>query len=417
MKAPGEICAVVLAIGDELTLGQTVDTNSAWLSTRLSDYGVRTLAHHTAPDEADAIAAALDWAVVRADLVLVTGGLGPTADDVTRNALAHLLDAPLEEDPLSLRQIEEFFRRAERPMPPINRVQALRPRGATALDNPIGTAPGIRFTCGRAEIFAFPGVPAEMRAMFDRHVTPWLVRRGGPAIRTAVLHTFGWGEAAVGEALRDLMERGRNPSVGTTVSLGVVSVRLRSTGMGSEADATLAATVAEIRRRLGTIVFGTGEETLASVVVKRLRDSRQTVTTAESCTGGWVARLLTDVPGASAVFSGGWVAYANAFKLRELGVASELLDAHGAVSEAVACAMAQRAREKAGADWGLALTGIAGPEGGSPEKPVGTVWIAVAGPDRPEGRAERFCFPGHREIIRGRAANTALNRLRLALQM
>jgi nicotinamide-nucleotide amidase len=409
--------AVVLAVGDELVLGQTVDTNSAWLSARLAERGVHTRYHKTVADDRAAIAAALSEAVV-SPLVLVTGGLGPTEDDLTRQAMADALGVPLEEDPKAVRRIEAFFRSVGKSMPDRNRIQAHCPRGAELLENDRGTAPGLRAVLSGSTFVVMPGVPHEMRGMFERFVVPMLTGGAGAAICSEVVRTFGLGESEVGTRLNELMARDRNPLVGTTVSNGIVSVRIRGVAATPDEAARLAAEgTKNVRERLGEAVFGTGETTLAEAVVSLLRSRRLTVATAESCTGGLIGKLLTDVPGASDVYLGGWVVYSNALKRDSLGVPDDALTRHGAVSREVAEMMSARAAEMAGADYALAVTGIAGPAGGSAGKPVGTVWLALA--RRNEGRAEVTAlhrrFPGAREHVRERTALTALDMLRLEL--
>lgn len=410
--------AIIISIGDELTLGQTVDTNAAWLSARLIERGILTRWHLTVPDDRAAIAQAVCQAAAEADWVIVTGGLGPTADDLTRQALADALGTALEINPGALERIEQFFKARGRMMTPSNRVQALCPAGAECLDNLCGTAPGLRLRIGRAVIVSMPGVPVEMKAMFEQHVLPVLAAQTGRVILTAQLHTFGLGESQVGERLGELMSRKRNPKVGTTVAAGVVSVRIRSEfPAAGAAQAALDATLAEIRQRLGDLIYGEGPTTLPEVVGRLLTEQHSTLATAESCTAGLVGKLLTDMAGASAYYRGGWIVYANELKTGSLGVPAEMIVREGAVSEPVVRRMAEEALSRSGADYALALTGIAGPDGGSPEKPVGTVWIALA--RRRAGgidvRAERFIFPGIRELVRERAAKTALNLLRLQL--
>lgn len=409
---------VILSVGDELILGQTVDTNSAWLSAQLVDQGVMVAYHKTVADDQAAIAAAIREAVEGAPLVIVTGGLGPTADDLTRQALADVVGKPLDLHPPSLHRIRAFFKALGREMPVTNRIQAMVPRGSEMLDNDWGTAPGLKIRKGRATVFAFPGVPREMVPMFERYVLPTLARKAGRTILTETLRTFGAGESTVAETLGELMRRDGNPMVGTTVSGGIVSVRIRSDfPNGDQARRHLERVVAVVEARLGTLVFGRGTETLPSVVGQRLREAGRTVTTAESCTGGWLARLLTDSPGASQYYVGGWVVYSNAMKHRELRVSEAVLAEHGAVSEETVRLLATHARDKAGADYALAVSGVAGPDGGSEAKPVGTVWIALASGQGPGAKvvAERFQFPGDREMVRDRAAKMALNMLRLEL--
>jgi nicotinamide-nucleotide amidase len=410
--------AVILAVGDELTLGQAVDTNSAWLSARLAEQGVLTAYHLTVPDDQAAIARAVRDAARAAPWVLITGGLGPTPDDLTRPALAEALGVPLRLHAPSLERIERFFQRMRRPMPEANRVQAMCPEGATILENERGTAPGIRARLGEAEVFVMPGVPHEMEAMFVRHVAPLLRERSARAIATRTIRTFGAGESTVAEMLGPLMRRDRNPLVGTTVSKGVVSVRVRSDFESrAEAAEELEATCREIESRLGTLVFGGEDDSLEAAVGRLLKAGGQTLACAESCTGGLVAKLLTDVPGSSDYFAGGWVVYSNRLKQSELQVSERALVEFGAVSEAVARQMAEGALARAQADFALSLTGIAGPDGGTPDKPVGVVWIGLARREANgvKSRAERHPFAGDRELVRDRAARTALNLLRLEL--
>jgi len=418
--------AVILSIGDELALGQTVDTNSAWLSARLARRGVMTVYHHTVADDRPAIADAFRRAGDAAELVLVSGGLGPTEDDLTRDALADALGVGLEPDEASMRRLEAFFARRSRPMPDRNRVQAMIPAGAAALVNEHGTAPGLRAKVGRADVIVMPGVPREMRGMYAAHVEPLLDAQrsasgGGRAILTTKINTFGQGESDVAEQLDGLMPRDRNPTVGTTVSDGICAVRVRSeAATPAEAEAELNNTVAEVERRLGPIVFGREDDTLQQALVALLVDRALTLATAESCTGGLIGKMITDVAGSSAVYLGGWVTYAYAMKREQLGVPAELLEAHGAVSEPVVRAMAEGALTRSGADLSLSISGVAGPGGGTAEKPVGTVWVGLGLRDDADGskivtRALRLLLPGSRDAVRDRSAKCALQALRLVL--
>jgi len=416
-KQPQDIGnAVILSIGDELTLGQTVDTNSAWLSARLIELGILTRYHKTVPDDLPAIVAALKEAARATPLVIITGGLGPTQDDLTRQAMAEAAGVPLELHAPSVATLEAFFKKIGRAMPEQNRVQALCPVGAHMLDNDCGTAPGIRMTLNKATLVVMPGVPHEMKAMFARHVLPLLKEREGRVILTEAVHTFGLGESMVAERLGDLMTRGRNPQVGTTVSRGVVSVRVRSEfPILDQARREMDAVVNRVEQLLGKAVFGRGEQSLAHAVGQQLQQRRQTVATAESCTGGLIAKVMTDVPGASGWFRGGWVVYSSSMKQQALDIPADLLLKHGPVSEPVARQLAENARQRAEADYGLATTGIAGPDGGTADVPTGTVWIALACPGGRTSAAQLLRFPGERDVVRDRAANTALNMLRLAL--
>lgn len=404
--------AVILSVGDELIGGTIVDTNSAYLSRRLAERGISVLRHVTVGDDAGAIAAAVAEAAGAAEIVLVTGGLGPTRDDLTRQGLAQAMGAELVEDPRQAERIAGFFAARGREMKPSNRRQALIPAGSEAIDNDCGTAPGLAASVGGARVFVMPGVPHEMAEMFEERIAPQLPAAG--AIVRKDVHAFGAGESDVGEMIAELMARGSNPAVGTTASAGVITVRITASGQTADAaEAEAEKTAAEVRRRLGDLVFGEDGRTLAGAVAAALKAAGQTLALAESCTGGLIGQMITSVPGASEYFLGGVVCYADEAKVDLLGVAGELIEARGAVSEPVAAAMAEGARKAFGADWAIGVTGIAGPAGGSADKPVGLAFIALAGPGGTDVR--RHVFPGDRGIVRRRAAFAALNHLRLAL--
>ncbi len=409
--------AWIVSIGTELALGQTVDTNSAWLAHRLRALGIRPTRHATVADEEPDIVAVLRQAADAADLVLVTGGLGPTADDLTRHALAAVAGVPLEEHAPSLAHLHAFFGARGRMMPPANAVQALIPRGARALPNAVGTAPGIAIRLGRTPCYALPGVPLEMYAMFTGSVEPELrAATAGAVLLCRKLNTFGLGESELGALIADLMARGRNPEVGTTAGYGVVGVRINAAGPDeTTARRMLDQAEAELRARLGEIVFGVDDETLAVVVGRRLAALGRTVSTAESCTGGMIAAALTDIPGSSAYFRGGVVAYANEAKTAVLAVPAERIARHGAVSAPVAEAMAAGVAARLGTDYALAVTGIAGPTGGTADKPVGLVFIGLRTPRETTVREFRFGHDAPRDVIRQRATHAALNMLRLAM--
>src|SRR5688500_1208698 len=426
--------AIILSIGDELVLGQTVDTNSAWISQQLAAVGCGVNAHLTVGDDQPAIEQAMLESVGRCDVLIVTGGIGPTEDDLTRQALAAVMNAPLELNQEWSHRLEAFFRKVGRPMPESNRIQSMIQRDATPYDNPNGTAAGIDVSYKSGDqktvcrIFVMPGVPKEMKAMFAATVLPFVKESGGgAAIVSRTLHTFGTGESWVAERLGDLMKRGRNPSVGTTVSQGIVSVRINSRFSScDEAQRELETTTEACRAALGDLVFGADDDTLAAIVGASLASSRQTVSTAESCTGGLLAKMLTDVAGSSAYFTQGWVTYSNKSKYERLGVPTDVINVYGAVSEHVVEHMARSARRLAKADFALSISGVAGPTGGSAQKPVGTVCIALAsqadenlhGDARYAASAvaaRSFTFPGDREMIRDRAAKMALTMLRFHL--
>jgi len=347
----------------------------------------------------------------------VTGGLGPTLDDVTREAVARALDAPLTENAECRNAIEAMFRTRGWTMAQSNLRQAMIPAGAAPLENSCGTAPGFHLESEGLHVICMPGVPAEMQAMFADHVVPILRSLVGPGsvICERIIRTFGMGESRVGELIADLMAHGRNPQVGTLASSGLVSVRIRATA-ASEGDAVamLDKDEASVRESLGHIVIGRDGDLLPQVVARLLTERRATLAVAESCTGGLIGAMVTDVPGASRFLVEGVIAYANDAKTRRLDVPADLLETHGAVSDPVARAMAGNLRRSAGTTYALATTGIAGPTGGTPDKPVGLVFIALAGP---EGTSvHRAVFPGDRVRVRQRAAMAALNLLRLRLQ-
>jgi nicotinamide-nucleotide amidase len=396
-------------------LGQTVDTNSAWLSHQLASVGCDILAHQTVSDDQAAIQRAIGELAPRCDYLIVTGGLGPTEDDLTRPALAGVLGVDCVLNELWLARLEEFFRQRKRPMAANNRAQALIPRGADMIDNTCGTAPGLHARLGPCDIYVMPGVPREMTTMFTRDILPHIAAKSnGAVILSRTLHTFGMGESTIGAMLGDLMTRGRNPSVGTTVSGDVVSIRINARFPTlSQAQEQLADTERACREVLGELVYAWDGQTLQRVVFGLLKTQGKTVTAAESCTGGLLCAMLTETPGSSASFNQGWVTYANSAKQSLLGVPEELLTTLGAVSEPVVLAMAQAARQRGGADYALAISGIAGPEGGTIDKPVGTVCIALA--DASGAAARTFSFPGDRDAIRDRACKTALALLRLKL--
>ncbi|MCP4245582.1 MAG: competence/damage-inducible protein A [bacterium] len=412
--------AILISIGTELTSGATVDTNAAWLARRLAELGATVRRHVTVGDDAEAIAREIAQAAdgpIAADVVIVTGGLGPTEDDLTRQALAQALEVPLRSDPSLLQQVQDFFASRGYRWSTSNARQALLPEGARALTNRWGTAPGIEALVGHSAVYCLPGVPREMMAMYEHYVEPNLQQVvGAGVIVTRSLFCYGLGESKVGEQIADLMGPERPVSVGTTAADGIIGLRLTATADSrTAAEAMLHEVQADIRQRLGKLVFGTGGDTLETVVADLLVRNGSTVSTAESCTGGWLAKRLTDVPGSSAYFIRGLITYANSAKVDLLGVPAESIESQGAVSAEVAEAMAAGCRSRSKTDYALAVTGIAGPTGGSTEKPVGLVFVALA--DETGCRAQRLTFGDHltRESIRRRSVDAALNLLRLTL--
>ncbi len=406
----------IISVGSEITSGQNLDTNSQWLSRRLAEIGIPVGWHTTVADDLTDNVEVFRVAGRRAGLVLITGGLGPTLDDLTREALAQAAGVELIFDPASFAVIQEMFSRRGRTMPERNRVQAMFPAGAEALPNSCGTAPGVWMTIGGAAFAAMPGVPTEMHAMFRTAVLPRLLQLGlgGGVLIQRKINTFGAGESAVEEKVADLTRRGHVPEVGITVSDAVISLRiLARAATRAEADALIAPVESTIRERLGNMVFGVDDEELENAVARLLTAQRKTVATAEGVTGGLVAQRLARVPGASDWFRGGVIAYDNAVKTDLLAVPRRLIEEHGAVSGPVAEAMAVGCRTRLGVDLAVSTVGIAGPGGASETKPVGLVYVGLA--DAAGSESHAFSWVGTRTEVQSRTAKMALNRLRLRL--
>ena len=402
---------VLLSQGDELTTGQTVDTNSNWLAGRFWAMGVPVRRVITAPDELGEIAAVLREAVALGDVVVSTGGLGPTRDDWTAEAAALAFDAPLEESALALAQVEARYAAWGRLMHPSARKQALLPQGCRVIENHWGTAPAFVVEAGQVPVYFLPGVPREMRPLFEEQVEPEIrARLGSDGARLVLLRTTGVPESELEQRLEDLRAPGL--TVGFRAMPGEVQVKLRFDG---DLDEPLAQELtARARRLLGECVFGQDTGDLSEVVGHALAERGETIALAESCTAGRLAAWLASVPGASRYLLEGSVVYSNEAKERTAGVPHEVLEAHGAVSEPVARLLAEGMRARAGATWGIGITGVAGPGGGTPAKPVGTVFVGVAGPEGTEVR--HLKLSGDRERIQALSAATALAMLLGALR-
>ena len=412
--------AAIVAIGSELLGTERLDTNSLRLTAALDRHGVELRKKAVLGDSEEEIAAEIKSLLTRVDLVLVTGGLGPTADDVTRQGVAAALGRGLSLDPEVLSGIEQRFRAYARRMPEVNRRQAEVIDGAVVLPNGSGTAPGLRLDLrqagGDAAIFLFPGVPHELEEMIAAQLEPWLAARsGGIARQSVTLKIAGLPESVVEEQIAPAYEEFGRESI--TILAGAGEIKLIATAAGPEAErAVLLAAMEERLAALAgdTVYTRNADDTLEKVVGDLLRQAGATVATAESCTGGLLAQRLTGIAGSSDYFLGGVVTYTHAEKTRLLGVPAELLAEHGAVSEPVARAMAAGACRAFGTAYGAGITGVAGPGGGSAEKPVGTVHIALASAD---GRMahRRYRFPGDRERVRWFASQLALEMLRRLL--
>jgi len=409
--------AEILTIGDELLRGEIVDTNKSFLSDRLLRFDVETRFHSSVCDDPADMTDAFRRAASRADVVLVSGGLGPTRDDITLEVLARSFGRELRLHEPSLAALRGFFERLGREMSPSNEKQALLPEGAEVLPNPIGTAPGCMLEVERSVFFCLPGVPRELARMMDEEVLPRLAARLRPAgtgvMRATLLRTFGMGESTLEDELKDLA-RDEGVALGFRTAFPDNYLRpVARAAREAEANARLERVCDAIRARLGPLVYGQDDETLELVLGRLLAERRLTLAVAESCTGGLLAQRISAVPGASRYFRGGVVAYANEAKRDLLGVSESLLATEGAVSAAVARAMAEGASTRFGADLAVSTTGISGPDGGTPEKPVGLVFVGFA--DARSSSAYEFLFPFDRERHRLVTSQVALDWVRRAL--
>ncbi len=398
----------LVTIGTELLLGMTVDTNGAEIACALVAHGVRVTRRTSVADHGDEIRDAVAEALKRTGAVLTTGGLGPTRDDITKKVVAELFQAPLQFDDAIWMSLLDRFAGLERKPAESNRSQAEVPRGATVLPNRWGTAPGLWLEGAPGLVIMLPGVPLEMRRLLQHEVLPRLAQRGAQSvIKSLVVRTSGIPESTLAERIGSIETEIAPVTLAYLPGLEGVDLRLTAWEFAQdEADQRLRAAAKLLRQRAGSNVYGEGDADLAAVVLEEARMRGLRLAVAESCTGGLLGARLTEVPGSSDVFVGGVIAYDNAIKVELLGVPEPLLQEHGAVSEAVVLAMAEGAVRRFGVGSALAITGIAGPAGGSPEKPVGTVWLACSHEGLVEAR--RSIFPGSRHEIRARAAQAAL---------
>ncbi len=407
--------AAVLSIGTELSRGELVNTNAQWLAAQLVAIGFEVFEHETVDDDRARIIAALERLARTASIVVCTGGLGPTTDDLTTEAVAASIGAKLVRDETSLEHIRRRFDKLGRTMSESNAKQANFPEGAEVLPNPIGTAPGFSVRIGRATAFFMPGVPREMMRMFDEQVTPRIRKLAPNDTYQIHLKTFGLPESVVGEKLAGIEAGNDGVIIGYRAHFPEIEVKVlaKAASQTSARDAAEKA-AAEVRARLGDVIYGEADDTFASAVGRLLRNRGLTLAIAESCTGGLVGSMLTREPGASDFLLLDAVTYANSAKARVLGVDEDVLRAHGAVSSEVAAAMAEGAKRAATSDVALSLTGVAGPTGGSEDKPVGTVFFGITGPKGTE--VKHRVFPGERSQIQTIAAYAGLQLLRQYVQ-
>ncbi|MCH8980344.1 MAG: competence/damage-inducible protein A [Armatimonadetes bacterium] len=406
--------AEIVAVGTELLLGDTVDTNSAELGKVLAQLGVSHTHRQTVGDNLERLSEALKLALSRSDIVFTIGGLGPTQDDLTREGIASALEDELVLDEQVLQGVRDKLSTRRVPFVPSQKRQAYRPACAETIENDNGTAPGLVCRKDGKTVIALPGPTLEFMPMLQGPVRRLLAEIGdGSVIHSRTLKIVGLGESMVEQKLGDLMSSER-PTVAPYAKLGEVHLRLTAQAASvEEAREIIAPVEARIRERLGDAVFGGDEDTLEAVVLQLLRDRAERLAVAESCTGGGLGARVTSVPGASDVFEGGVVSYSDHVKSSLLGVREQTLAEHGAVSEQCAAEMAEGCKKATGAEWGVSITGVAGPDGGTADKPVGLVYIGVSGPDGTV--VERHIFPGTREAVRNRSVQQALTALRARL--
>ncbi|MFN4146627.1 MAG: competence/damage-inducible protein A [Runella sp.] len=379
------IKAEIITIGDEILFGQITDTNTQWISTELTKIGIRTIRKSSVGDKKEDILAVLKEAQQRADVILITGGLGPTKDDITKNTLCEFFDTDLYINEEALAFITDFFVKRGRQMTELNRQQAALPRKATYIPNLWGTAPAMWFEQEGKVVVSMPGVPFEMKNLMTHSILPKLQAHfKTPVIYHKIIRTVGFGESFLAERIAD-WESALPPYIKLAYLPSFGQVRLRLTATGDDLASLQADTQAEVEKVLPLIekyVYGFDDDELETVVGRLLKERHQTLATAESCTGGYVSHLITKVPGSSAYFMGGVVSYSNEVKMQQLGVKSETLANFGAVSEQTVIEMAEGVRQRLGTTFGVSASGIAGPDGGTDLKPVGTIWIACAGPTK-----------------------------------
>jgi len=408
--------AEIINIGDELLIGQVVNTNASWLAAELNKTGIPVVQITTIADDDRAIKSALDQAAERAQIIILSGGLGPTKDDITKKTLAEYFNSKMIFDEKTFENVKKIFAARHYQVTEVNKMQAMIPEKCIPLQNNYGTAPGMWFEKDDKVFVSLPGVPYEMKALFTNEVLTRLTKRFKMgAIAHKTIMTTGVGESFLAEKIKDWEN-----SLPAHVKLAYLPqpgiVRLRLTAKGSDKktlEQELARLTEALKQIVPEIIFGYNDVLLEEAVGMLLKEKRKTIATAESCTGGYLAHLITSIPGSSEYFMGSIISYSNEVKMKQLGVSSDDLEKHGAVSQEVVEQMAKGARERLKTDYAMATSGIAGPDGGTEDKPVGTTWIALAGPDGVI--SQRFHFGEHRGRNIRRSALAALNMLRLEL--
>ena len=406
--------AEILCVGTELLLGDIVNTNAAFLSQKLAELGICVYRHTVVGDNPKRLKAALASAFESADLVITSGGLGPTYDDLTKETVAEYFGREMKEDKHSLERIEEYFRRTGRAMTDNNRKQAMMPEGAVIFDNDYGTAPALAL-CGGDDgektAIMLPGPPSELIPIFNDKVLPYLFERRSSVIVSRNIHIFGMGESAVESVISDIMKNSKNPTVAPYCKEGEVRLRVTASAKDEKEAVGLCDNMIEAitNTEIGKYIYGIDVDSLERAAIGFLRERGLTLSCAESCTGGLISKRITDIAGCSDVFVGSCVTYANEAKMRLLGVRAETLERFGAVSEQTAAEMAKGVREALDTDIGVSVTGIAGPSGGSEEKPVGTVYVGISTRDGEQVRRLSLSAMRSREYIRAVSASNVFN--------
>lgn len=407
----------IISVGTELLLGQIDNINTRIISQKLSEIGINVFFHTSVGDNRERISSVFKIALERSDLIIFTGGLGPTLDDLTKETVAEVLRLELNYDEDTLNRIRAFFKKMQREMPENNKKQALVPEGAITIPNESGTAPGIILQTGEKIIILLPGPPNEMEPMLNKFVIPFLRKRlSNEVIKSRVLRFIGIGESSLEQKILDILKKQTNPTVAPLAKQGEVTLRITAKAK-SEKDANelIEPIIQAIKERVGEYIYSYDNDPMEAVVGRMLIERRCTISIAESCTGGYLSHLLTNIPGISAVFDRGIISYSNKSKTEILNVPAEILKQKGAVSQETAISMASWIRKLSGTDLGVAITGIAGPDGGTPLKPVGLVFIALSTDSG--DLCEKYLFNGSREAIKRRSTLAALDLIRRYLKI